>query len=255
MAAHRPSGRGARRRGPGSHRARLPRRPRRVRPRPGRHRRGRAGARPARRGRPPGRAERGHRAHLGQRRRDLARRRRGPGRGRGTAPARAGDLRDEPAGRDPRGRQGTDRRARATATPRCATSRRPAGLLAGSLYSHFRSKAEIVRDIVIRFYDELLPAQQAVLDGRRHRAPTVPRDGRRGPRGVQPAPRGADDPALRLAHALRARRRCPTVHAQSLRDARPLEGGDRAGARPTARSARPSTPRRWSASPPARSTR
>ena len=39
------------------------------------------------------------------------------------------------------------------------------GLLAGSLYSHFRSKAEIVRDIVIRFYDELLPAQQAVVDG------------------------------------------------------------------------------------------
>jgi AcrR family transcriptional regulator len=38
------------------------------------------------------------------------------------------------------------------------------GLLAGSLYSHFRSKAEIVRDIVIRFYDELLPAQEAVLD-------------------------------------------------------------------------------------------
>jgi TetR/AcrR family transcriptional regulator, cholesterol catabolism regulator len=39
------------------------------------------------------------------------------------------------------------------------------GLLAGSLYSHFRSKAEIVRDIVIRFYDELLPAQQAVVAG------------------------------------------------------------------------------------------
>jgi AcrR family transcriptional regulator len=37
------------------------------------------------------------------------------------------------------------------------------GLLAGSLYSHFKSKAEIVRDIVIRFYDELLPAQEAVL--------------------------------------------------------------------------------------------
>jgi AcrR family transcriptional regulator len=39
------------------------------------------------------------------------------------------------------------------------------GLLAGSLYSHFRSKAEIVRDIVIRFYDELIPAQEAVLKG------------------------------------------------------------------------------------------
>jgi AcrR family transcriptional regulator len=39
------------------------------------------------------------------------------------------------------------------------------GLLAGSLYSHFSSKAQIVRDIVIRFYDELLPAQEDVLAG------------------------------------------------------------------------------------------
>ncbi|MCU1357737.1 MAG: TetR family transcriptional regulator [Acidimicrobiales bacterium] len=39
-----------------------------------------------------------------------------------------------------------------------------AGLLAGSLYSHFKSKAELVRDIVTRFYDELLPRQQAVID-------------------------------------------------------------------------------------------
>ncbi len=39
-----------------------------------------------------------------------------------------------------------------------------AGLLAGSLYSHFRSKAALVGEIVIRFYDELIPAQQAVLD-------------------------------------------------------------------------------------------
>ncbi|QXC59540.1 TetR/AcrR family transcriptional regulator [Aquihabitans sp. G128] len=38
-----------------------------------------------------------------------------------------------------------------------------AGLLAGSLYSHFKSKAELVRDIVIHFYDELLPAQEAVI--------------------------------------------------------------------------------------------
>lgn len=37
------------------------------------------------------------------------------------------------------------------------------GLLAGSLYSHFRSKASLVGEIVIRFYDELIPAQQAVL--------------------------------------------------------------------------------------------
>ena len=38
-----------------------------------------------------------------------------------------------------------------------------AGLLAGSLYSHFRSKAELVRDIVVRFYDEMIPRQQAAL--------------------------------------------------------------------------------------------
>jgi AcrR family transcriptional regulator len=38
------------------------------------------------------------------------------------------------------------------------------GLLAGSLYSHFRSKAELVRDIVTRFYDELIPQQQAIVE-------------------------------------------------------------------------------------------
>jgi TetR/AcrR family transcriptional regulator, cholesterol catabolism regulator len=38
-----------------------------------------------------------------------------------------------------------------------------AGLLAGSLYSHFKGKAELVRDIVIRFYDELIPRQRAIL--------------------------------------------------------------------------------------------
>lgn len=39
-----------------------------------------------------------------------------------------------------------------------------AGLLAGSLYSHFRSKASLVGDIVIRFYDELIPAQRAIVE-------------------------------------------------------------------------------------------
>jgi AcrR family transcriptional regulator len=34
------------------------------------------------------------------------------------------------------------------------------GLLPGSLYAHFSSKAELVREIVGTFYDELLPAQQ-----------------------------------------------------------------------------------------------
>jgi AcrR family transcriptional regulator len=37
------------------------------------------------------------------------------------------------------------------------------GLLAGSLYSHFRSKAALVGEIVVRFYDELLPVQRAIL--------------------------------------------------------------------------------------------
>lgn len=37
------------------------------------------------------------------------------------------------------------------------------GLLAGSLYSHFRSKAALVGEIVAGFYDELIPAQEAVL--------------------------------------------------------------------------------------------
>jgi TetR/AcrR family transcriptional regulator, cholesterol catabolism regulator len=35
------------------------------------------------------------------------------------------------------------------------------GLMAGSLYSHFRSKAEAVEEIVLKFYDELIPAQRA----------------------------------------------------------------------------------------------
>jgi TetR/AcrR family transcriptional regulator, cholesterol catabolism regulator len=38
------------------------------------------------------------------------------------------------------------------------------GLLAGSLYSHFRSKAEAVQLVVLAFYDELLPAQQQAFD-------------------------------------------------------------------------------------------
>jgi AcrR family transcriptional regulator len=37
------------------------------------------------------------------------------------------------------------------------------GLLAGSLYSHFRSKAALVGEIVVRFYDELLPVQRAIV--------------------------------------------------------------------------------------------
>ena len=159
--------------------------------------------------------------------RDLARRRRGPRRGRGTAPAERGDpgmsRRDEILGVAKaqiaeRGYGNTSMRDIAEAN----------GLLAGSLYSHFRSKAEIVRDIVIRFYDELLPAQQAVIDGERHGCRQVPRHGRCGPRGVQPAPRGADDPALRLAHALRSRRAVRRARPEPA-DARPLEGGDRGG--------------------------
>ena len=53
----------------------------------------------------------------------------------------------------------------ATAVPRCTTSRRRTGCWPGASTGHFRSKAEIVRDIVIRFYDELIPAQEAVLKG------------------------------------------------------------------------------------------
>ncbi|MBL7495582.1 TetR/AcrR family transcriptional regulator [Frankia sp. CNm7] len=38
------------------------------------------------------------------------------------------------------------------------------GLMAGSLYSHFKSKTEMITDIVVRFYDTLLPRQAAVLE-------------------------------------------------------------------------------------------
>lgn len=37
------------------------------------------------------------------------------------------------------------------------------GLLAGSLYSHFRSKAALVGEIVVRFYDVLLPVQREIV--------------------------------------------------------------------------------------------
>ena len=35
------------------------------------------------------------------------------------------------------------------------------GLLAGSLYSHFKSKSEILQLILDPFYDQLIPAQEA----------------------------------------------------------------------------------------------
>jgi AcrR family transcriptional regulator len=38
------------------------------------------------------------------------------------------------------------------------------GLLPGSLYAHFRSKAEFVHDMMQHFFAELLPAQQAASD-------------------------------------------------------------------------------------------
>ena len=37
-------------------------------------------------------------------------------------------------------------------------------LLAGSLYSHFRSKAHLLELAILPFYDELIPEQQAALD-------------------------------------------------------------------------------------------
>ncbi|MBX6391581.1 MAG: TetR/AcrR family transcriptional regulator [Frankia sp.] len=37
------------------------------------------------------------------------------------------------------------------------------GLMAGSLYSHFKSKTEMITDIVVRFYDALIPRQAGVL--------------------------------------------------------------------------------------------
>jgi len=38
------------------------------------------------------------------------------------------------------------------------------GLLAGSLYSHFKSKMELVGEIVVGFYAELIPRQRAALE-------------------------------------------------------------------------------------------
>lgn len=37
------------------------------------------------------------------------------------------------------------------------------GLLAGSLYSHFRSKSQILELVLLPFYDELVPAQREVV--------------------------------------------------------------------------------------------
>jgi len=39
------------------------------------------------------------------------------------------------------------------------------GVLPGSLYAHFRSKADLAHQIVMEFFTELLPHQQAVYDG------------------------------------------------------------------------------------------
>lgn len=39
------------------------------------------------------------------------------------------------------------------------------GVLPGSLYAHFRSKADMARQIVMAFFEELLPAQRALFDG------------------------------------------------------------------------------------------
>lgn len=39
------------------------------------------------------------------------------------------------------------------------------GLLAGSLYSHFRSKAWAVEEIIMVFYNKLIPAQLSALEG------------------------------------------------------------------------------------------
>jgi AcrR family transcriptional regulator len=39
------------------------------------------------------------------------------------------------------------------------------GLLAGSLYSHFKSKSEILQRIIDPFYDQLIPAQEAAAAG------------------------------------------------------------------------------------------
>jgi AcrR family transcriptional regulator len=38
-------------------------------------------------------------------------------------------------------------------------------LLAGSLYSHFRSKAHLLELVILPFYGELIPGQQAALSG------------------------------------------------------------------------------------------
>lgn len=40
-----------------------------------------------------------------------------------------------------------------------------ADLLAGSLYSHFRSKAHLLELVILPFYDELIPGQRAALAG------------------------------------------------------------------------------------------
>ena len=53
-------------------------------------------------------------------------------------------------------------------------------LLAGSLYSHFRSKAHLLELVILPFYDELIPGQRAALEHRRdrrrpHRGDVAPR--------------------------------------------------------------------------------
>ena len=104
------------------------------------------------------------------------------------------------------------------------------GLLPGSLYSHFRSKAQILEIVIGPFYARLIEEQHAALaaDGPgAHRLETMIRHVLRAVR----RPRGRDqDPALRLAPRVR-RRGARGAGRGGQRDARPVAAGSRPGRR------------------------
>ena len=99
------------------------------------------------------------------------------------------------------------------------------GIKASSLYSHFRSKAEILRLVVTPFTDDVAPRAAAGVRGRRHRSGAAAGDGGGSARGVHRARPGHVDPPLQLAADPRQRGSGRTGRDQR-RDLRPLAAGD-----------------------------
>ena len=158
-------------------------------------------------------------------------------------PRRRRAARLRPPGRGARRspRSGSPRKGYASTSTRDIAE--ACGMLPGSLYSHFRSKGEILQLVLTPFLEQL--ARRAACRGRRRRHRRRPGrgDGAAGARAVRGEPGRAHDPPLRLA-VPRHERRARVARRARQHHPRPVARRDRAAASPTARCARRST-RRW----------